>query len=117
MDRAQRVIPFVDPHRGGIGFSSSPNSSFAEITPKAPTQLGIQEDSIKSDIFWKSNFQSNFVYSQQFLPPYIVIMEHKNQGRNFGRYDPIAIGKLVGEFIDGERTIHISVRNLVGFDW
>lgn len=109
----QRDTPFLDPPHGDIGFSSSPNSSLVDKTPRAPSQLRYQGDSTISDIFWKSDSQSNFVYSQQFQPPYIVIIEPKTQGRNLGRYDPIAIGKLVAEFIEGERTIYISGRNQI----
>lgn len=40
-------------------------------------------------------------------------MESTVVGRNLGRMDPIAIGKLMANFIEGERRIHISGRNQI----
>lgn len=66
-----------------------------------------------SDIFWKTSEEGDFVYSHQFEKPFLALIESSITSRNLGRCDPIAIGKLIAEFIDGERTITISGRNQI----
>lgn len=40
-------------------------------------------------------------------------MESTIQDRNLGRYDPVAVGKLIGEIIQGKRRIFTSGRNQI----
>lgn len=83
------------------------------MTPSPVDLPTIQNVVDTSDIFWKSEAHGVFTYSQQFLPPFVVLMECKNTGKNLGKYNPTAVGKMVGEFTDGERTIHINGCNQV----
>lgn len=69
---------------------------------------------------WEYNSNNNdcqegfmFQYDKSFDPPYQVIMEGSIDGRNLGKYDPIAIGKLLARFIEGDRRIYITGRNQI----
>lgn len=42
--------------------------------------------------------------------PYLVLLESFDRERNVGRYDPVALGKLISKVIDGERRIFQSGR-------
>lgn len=45
--------------------------------------------------------------------PFLVLMESFDWDRGVGRYDPVAIGKLISKVVSGERRIIQSSRNQV----
>lgn len=88
---------------------SIPDHSTAQSMRQSPPSSS--EENAK--IFWKTNGLNKFTYSQHHAPPFLVIMESEEGDRNLGRYDPIAIGKLVANYVSGDRTIYVSGRNQV----
>lgn len=71
------------------------------------------------ELIWHSDISidndalnQKFQYNSHDLP-YLVIIEGTVPGRNFGKFDPIATGKLLARFIEGERRIYISGRNKI----
>lgn len=52
-----------------------------------------------------------FQYNNSFDAPHQVIMKSSIGNRNLGRFDPIAVRKLLARFIEGEGIIYITGRN------
>lgn len=91
-----------------------PNTSNTRINNQPPPEEETDPDPIYE--WYNKNLPKQLkknIYDASFDAPFLVIMESNKPNKNLGRLDPIAIGKLVAKFIQGERTIHVSGRNQI----
>lgn len=99
----------IDPAQG----SSTSNNSPAINTAQTPTQREMG-NSFNPQHEWYANQGIQIIqYNKLNEAPFLVLMESTVQNRNLGRYDPIAVGKLIGSIIQGKRRICSSGRNQI----
>lgn len=71
------------------------------------TTLNLQQE-------WYANQGLQLIqYNELNEAPFLVLMESTLQNINLDRYDPIAVGKLIGGIIQGKRRIYSSGRNQI----
>lgn len=90
--------------------SSSPKSNYAGTSNNANSPELCRHSDISTD---NDPLNQKFQYINSHDSPYLVIMEGTTPGRSVGRFDPIATGKLLAKFIEGERRTYSSGRNQI----